>query len=120
MSMNIVALTGRLGADPETKYFDSGSVKVRISLAVDKYIKGEKATHWFDVEAWAKNAETLASYAKKGDAIGISGSLETNTYSKDGQNIKRTFIHADRIELLSPPPNGGKETTSSDTEEPDF
>lgn len=123
MSINIVALTGRLGADPTTRNFDSGAVKVSLSLAVDKYVKGEKETHWFEIEVWGKPAETLASYGKKGKLIGITGTLETETYATDGGKRKRVYIRAERVELLSSSETIGSNqqaTTAGVKEAPDF
>ena len=123
MSINVVTLTGRLGADPASRNFDSGALKVSLSLAVDKYIKkGEKETHWFDVEAWGKPAETLASYGKKGKLIGITGTLESETYEKVDGKRKRVFIRAERVELLSSSDTSASNQTSAAAanEEPDF
>lgn len=113
MSLNTVTLTGRLGSDPDVKYFESGSCKASVSLAVDEFVNGEKRTHWIPVEAWGKLAEVIANYAGKGKQIGVQGSLKADSYQdKDGNNRKRLYVRVDRIELL-----GTKETVSATSEE---
>jgi single-strand DNA-binding protein len=36
MSLNVINLVGRTGRDPDVKYFESGSVKCSVSLAVNR------------------------------------------------------------------------------------
>ncbi|NEQ21762.1 MAG: single-stranded DNA-binding protein, partial [Microcoleus sp. SIO2G3] len=36
MSLNVVNLVGRVGGDPDVKYFESGSVKCNLTLAVNR------------------------------------------------------------------------------------
>lgn len=74
-SLNVVALVGRAGSDPEIKFFESGACKASLSIAVEEYIRGEKQTFWIPIEAWAKNAQIIADYITKGKQIGIQGSL---------------------------------------------
>lgn len=113
MSLNTVTLTGRVGNDPEIKYFESGSCKASVSLAVDEFINGEKRTNWIPIEAWGKTAEIIANHTSKGKQIGIQGSLKADSYQdKEGNNRKRLYVRVDRIELL-----GSKETVSSTSEE---
>ncbi len=105
--MNTVNLIGRAGKDPEIKYFESGSVKTSISMAVDRYNgkDKEKTTDWFDLEAWGKTAEILGEYVKKGNQFGITGNLEFQTWEKDGEKRSKVIIKIDRLDLLG---NGGK------------
>ncbi|MFM6395356.1 MAG: single-stranded DNA-binding protein, partial [Planktothrix sp.] len=42
MSINCVILTGRVGQDPEIKYFESGKTICYLSLAVSKRKRDEK------------------------------------------------------------------------------
>ena len=58
--MNTTCLTGRLGNNPELKYFDSGKVKASFSIAVKGKKKDE--AHWINIEAWDKTAELSKLY----------------------------------------------------------
>lgn len=107
MSINSVTLIGRLGKDPEMKYFDSGTVQTTLTLAVDR-IMGEgkqKKTDWFDVKAWAKTAEVLGEYAKKGKQIAVQGHLEKEEWTdkETEQKRSRIWVVADRVQLLGDP-----------------
>jgi single-strand DNA-binding protein len=96
--MNIVCLIGRIGQDPELKYFESGKVNVKFTLAV----KGKKKddTVWLNIEAWDKTAELIGEYFKKGSQIGIQGRLQVDTWEKDGEKKSKTVIIAEQIDFL--------------------
>mmetsp|Transcript_95 Transcript_95/g.76 ORF Transcript_95/g.76 Transcript_95/m.76 type:complete len:273 (+) Transcript_95:1-819(+) len=90
--MNTVNLVGRVGQDPEPRYFDDGKVVVNIGLAVKrKYhpierkvmnVKyGEEETDWFNLEIWGQTAEYVSSYVKKGARIGITGGLQIDAWT---------------------------------------
>ena len=62
---NSVHLTGRIGSDPEPRYFDDGKVVVNLSLAtrrkyhsmersVQKIEWGEEETDWYGLEIWVR------------------------------------------------------------------
>lgn len=78
-------LIGNLGRDPEIKQTTSGDKYARFSVAINKTVKGEKVTRWFDVSCWdQKKIEVLEMYARKGTKLYVEGDLETRTYMKDG------------------------------------
>jgi single-strand DNA-binding protein len=101
MSINVVHLVGRAGRDPETKYFDSGSVKTTFSLAVNR-MKRDDPPDWFEIEVWGKTAEVAANYVKKGSLIGIKGSLALDTWTDRNSNTPRSkpVIRVEKLDLL--------------------
>lgn len=102
--MNIVTLIGRNTKELEAKSLPSGSRVVNFCIAVDRKTKEEKATDFIDCVAWGKTAELLTQYVKKGDRIGVVGSITTRTYQdRDGHNRKSVEILVDRVEFLSSP-----------------
>jgi len=102
MTLNAVYLVGRVGRDPEVKYFESGSVKCRFSLAVNRPTKN-KETDWFELEVWGKTAEVAANYVRKGSQIGIEGSLRMDAWSDRTTGVNRSapIIRVDKLDLLS-------------------
>ncbi|NCO74934.1 MAG: single-stranded DNA-binding protein [Cyanobacteria bacterium] len=102
MTLNIVHLVGRTGTDPEIRYFDSGKVKCRLTLAVNRMNKKEDKPDWFELEIWGKTAEVAANYAKKGTLIGIQGSLKIDTWSdrNSGEKRSKPVINVDKLDLL--------------------
>lgn len=105
--LNTATVLGHLGADPDAKYFESGSQVSRFTLYVnEKFNKGgetEERTHRFPVEVWGKTAEFVNNYLHKGSRVAIQGSLVENTWTDEGgQHHSRVIIKANRIENLTP------------------
>lgn len=101
MNLNVIHLIGRVGRDPEVKYFDSGKVKCTLTIAVNR-IKKDEPPDWFDLELWDKTAEIAANYVKKGSQIGIKGSLKIETWNdrNSGANRSKPIIRVDKLDLL--------------------
>lgn len=101
--INKIFLTGRAGADPEMKYFESGAVSTNISVAVEEY-KGKDTTpitHWVRLKAWSKKAEYLGSYAKKGSLLFVEGSLRVESYkNQDGETKSYTYVLVDNVKII--------------------
>lgn len=102
MSLNLVHLVGRTGTPPEIRYFESGSVKCRLTLAVNRPTKNDDQPDWFELELWGRTAEVAANYVPKGTLIGIQGSLKIDTWSdrNTGANRSKPLIKVDRLDLL--------------------
>jgi single-strand DNA-binding protein len=93
---NSVVIVGRLGQDPEIKYFESGSVKARFSVAVDRtFSKENRVTDWFSIEVWGRKAEFVGEWIKKGAMVSVTGQIEVNRYNDQAGNLKEwPFIRA--------------------------
>ncbi len=103
MSINLVILVGRVGSDPEIKYFqDSGSVVCNMPLAVKRRSRNSDQPDWFNLELWGKTAETAGNYVRKGSLIGVTGSLKFEHWQdrNSGSNRSKPVIRVDRLELL--------------------
>jgi len=102
MSLNSVALVGRCGGDPDVRYFESGSVKCSLTLAVNRHTRNSNEPDWFNVELWGKTAEVAANYVRKGSLIGISGALKFDHWQDRSTGVERSkpVIKVDRLELL--------------------
>ena len=102
--INTVTISGRIGADPIVKYFETGSVNCEISVAVNKYDSKEQKekTTWHVCRAWGKKAEYIGEYAKSGCAVILTGSLEKDVYKdKEGKTRANSYILIDRIKILT-------------------
>ena len=72
--MQTINITGRVGANAETR--DAGSGKVtNFNCAVDQFNNGVKSTNWFRVAIWGQRGEKLAQYITKGEKVAVSGEL---------------------------------------------
>lgn len=101
--LNVVTLTGNTGENAELKYFESGSVKGRQTLAVRK---SKTETNWFNLEMWGNNAETASRYAPKGKQIAVKGSLLIDQWEDKSTGAERRSpkVKVSQLTLL----NGGR------------
>ena len=67
-------VTGRLGADPETKQVRDTTV-TELRIASNNPGGRDRGTTWVKVSVWGKHGEVIAQYKRKGDFIAVSGSL---------------------------------------------
>lgn len=101
--MNKVFLIGNLTRDPELTE-TSGGIKIcRFAIAVNRRNAGGEATDFYNCTAWRGLGETVARFARKGNKVAVSGSIELRNY-EDSQGIKRTGIDiiAQDVEFLTP------------------
>ena len=91
--MNNVSLIGRLTADAELKYTQTGTAYTRFSIAVDRPAKqgSEKQADFINIVAWNKTAEFICKYFRKGQRIALTGSIRTGSYTDSSGNKRNTF-----------------------------
>jgi single-strand DNA-binding protein len=87
---------GRLGGDPEIRYFESGKSVVNFRIAINqpgaKRDDG-KEPDWFKVEAWNELATEMADALKKGDLVEVIGRVKTETYkNRQGEDVTSLCI----------------------------
>ena len=116
--MNSIQLIGYLGADPDTRSFESGSRLSQFTLYVneryrDKDKQPQERVHRFPVEAWGPTADYIANYLKKGSRVSVSGKLIEKTWQEGKQNRSRVVVQAQSVENLTPR-SQAEETDSSD------
>ncbi len=100
---NLVVLTGRLTADPELKTTANGIPVTTFSIAVDRrYRSGEeRQTDFINIVAWRQSAEFITKYFKKGNMIGIEGSIQTRRYQdKNGNNRTAFEVVASNVQFV--------------------
>ena len=106
VGINKVILVGRLGKDPEVKYFTSGDAVCNFSIATSESWKdkntGEKKekTEWHRIVAFRKLAEICGQYLSKGSQIYLEGKLQTRSYEQGGSTRYVTEIVADQVQFL--------------------
>src|SRR5689334_9060050 len=112
--INKVILVGHLGQDPEVKYMPSGSAVANVSIATTESWKdkttGEKQdrTEWHKVVFYARLAEIVGEYLRKGSQIYVEGRLQTRKWQdKNGQDRYTTEIIAAEMQMLGGKGGGG-------------
>ena len=91
--MNKAMLVGRLTKDPEIKMTSNQTKFCQFTLAVDRRFKdanGQRQADFINCLAWRQTAEFIVKYFKKGNKIGVVGSIQTRSY--DDQNGQKRFI----------------------------
>ncbi len=78
--INQATIVGRVGKDPELRYFESGSSMATFSVAVNRPTKN-KETDWFDIKLWGKSAEIAGEYVRKGSLVGIIGQVDFDSWN---------------------------------------
>jgi single-strand DNA-binding protein len=89
-------IQGRVGQDPELKYFQSGTCKVQLSLAVNRLgVKRDDPNapppDWYKAEFWGPDAEEVTNAISKGDLLQVTGRIRSETWT-DGNGVARTDV----------------------------
>jgi single-strand DNA-binding protein len=107
-SVNKVILLGNVGKDPEFKMLPSGQGVANFSIATtenykDKSGERQEKTEWHNLVAYARVAEIIRDYVKKGSKLYVEGRLTTRSWDdKDsGKKVYRTEIVISDLSLLS-------------------
>ena len=104
MSENSITLVGRLTADPELKFTNSGKAVVKFTIAVDRRWQNKQTKEWetkasfFNVQVWDKLAEHVASSINKGHRVIVTGVMEQRTWETDSGEKRSIFeVTADAV-----------------------
>ena len=92
--MNKVELVGRLTKDPEVKLTSNQTQFCNFTIAVDRRFKdanGQRQADFINCVAWRQTAVFIQKYFRKGNRIGLVGSIQTRTYD-DQQSGQKRYI----------------------------
>lgn len=92
--LNVVAIMGRLVADPELKTTPAGINVCAFRIACDRSFvqQGQqRQADFIDVVAWRHNADFLCKHFAKGSMVAVQGRLQTRQY-QDRNGNKRTAV----------------------------
>nr|DAO22016.1 MAG TPA: Single strand binding protein [Caudoviricetes sp.] len=92
--LNVVAIMGRLVADPELRTTQNGTKVTTFRIACDRsFVKQgeERQADFVDVVAWQQSAELVCKYFQKGGLIAVDGSLQSRNY-QDRNGNSRTAV----------------------------
>lgn len=104
--MNKVMLVARLCRDPEVRYpqGENASAIARFSVAVNRHFKNNEGNYdadFINCVAFGKTAEFIEKYFKKGMAIGISGRIQTGSYTnKDSVKVYTNDVVVEEAEFV--------------------
>ena len=99
--LNVVAIMGRLVADPELRTTQSGTKVTTFRIACDRsFVKQgeERQADFVDVVAWQQSAEFVCKYFQKGGLIAVDGSLQSRNYQdRNGNSCTAVEVVAQHI-----------------------
>lgn len=99
--LNVVAIMGRLVADPELRTTTQGHSVCSFRIACDRsYVQQgqERQADFIDIVAWRQQADFVSKYFRKGSMIAVDGSLQTRNYQdKNGNNRTAVEVVANNI-----------------------
>jgi len=119
-SVNRIILVGNAGADPEVRETPSGVAVAHVSLATNRaYTQDgelQRRTEWHRLTFWARSADTVEKYVRKGTRLYVEGRVEYGSYARDGVTIPTTDIIVQDFVFLDPSlaGNGHLEEDSED------
>ena len=118
--MNKVQIVGRLTRDPDVRYStgEKATATARFSVAVNRRFKNAEGNYdadFISCIAFGQSAEFIEKYFKKGMAIGLTGRIQTGSYTnKDGNKVYTTDVVVEETEFVESKSasNGGDNFTS--------
>lgn len=113
--LNVVAIMGRLVADPELRTTPAGVNVCQFRIACDRNFarQGEqRQADFVDIVAWRAQADFVCKYFSKGSLIAINGRIQTRNYQdKNGNNRTAFAVVAENINF------GGSKGTNKQVDE---
>ena len=111
MAINVVAISGNVGADPVIRTTGNGKSICNFSICSNKSrnVEGtwEDVPHWFDVVFFGKICNVIERHVHKGAKVAIRGELSQNRWeTRDGQKRSKVEIIGHDIEFLNRSNNG--------------
>ncbi|MGB6133769.1 MAG: single-stranded DNA-binding protein [Acidobacteriaceae bacterium] len=108
-SVNKVFLLGNVGKDPEIRATGGGTTVATFSIATTERSKDQQGnwqdrTEWHNIVAYARLAEIVRDYVKKGSKLFVEGRITTRNWDDKehpGRKVYRTEIIVSDLSLLS-------------------
>lgn len=95
--MNRVEIIGRLTKDPDCRYSNDLCVS-KFTVAIDRK---KDDVDYVPCVAFGKTGELVEKHIKKGQQVGVCGSIKTGSYTnKEGKKVYTTEVIADSITFI--------------------
>lgn len=119
--LNKTIVIGRLTRDTELRYTQSGKAVCSGTVANNKKYGDDKEKVLFlDFTVWEKRGEALNKHLKKGDAVLLEGSLETQKWTdkESGKERSKVVLVVQNWEFL-PRSKESEDTAEEKVSEPE-
>ena len=103
-NLNSILIEGNLVRDPLFRSTPKGTPVCTFSLASNRFFRQEsgleKEVSFFEIETWAKLAETCSNLGKKGRGVRVVGRLKQDRWTgTDGKPRSKISIVAEHVEF---------------------
>ena len=103
-NLNSILIEGNLVRDPLLRSTPKGIPVCTFTLASHRFLKQdsgfEEEVSFFDVETWAKLAESCSNRGRKGRGVRVVGRLKQDRWNgSDGKTHTRVAIVAEHVEF---------------------
>lgn len=117
-NLNSIIIEGNLTRDPDYKTTPKGTPVCTFPVASNRFYKKDdeqqKEVSFFNVETWAKIADSCSEYLSKGRGVRVVGRLKQDRWvGQDGKNRERVKIVAEHVEFKPVFMKNGKSGDSS-------
>jgi single-strand DNA-binding protein len=103
-NLNSILIEGNMVREPQYRTTPKGTPVCTFSLASNRFFRQdngyEKEVSFFDVETWAKLADTCNNMGRKGRGVRVVGRLKQDRWTgSDGKPRSRIAIVAEHVEF---------------------
>jgi single-strand DNA-binding protein len=105
--VNRVILVGNVGSDPDVRRTASGTPVAHLSLATNRRFQrngeAQERTDWHRLTFWARSAEIVERYVRRGARLYVEGRVEYGSYERDGQSVPTADVIVHDFMFLDAP-----------------
>lgn len=88
--MNTLNIICRLTREPETSFTPSGKAVANFGIAYDMGFGDNKRACFLDCKLWGDRGENFVKFVKKGHQVGLTGSLDMESWEDKTTQKQRT------------------------------
>lgn len=119
MNINNITIAGRLVNDPEMSTIgEKNTAKAEFKVAVSRIGQKDK-TDFIPVVVFGTQAENCKKYLIKGQEVGVTGSLQIDTWKKDDKWYSKAYVFADSVQFGAKPNGSNSAEAPVDAGEPE-
>lgn len=111
MALPTISEIGRVTADTELRYTNSGKAVASTRLAFNRSRKNDQTGQWetvntffVDATTWEHAAERASQTLMKGTKVFVTGELETQSWEQDGAKRSKPSLNVRRFEVIPTEP----------------
>jgi single-strand DNA-binding protein len=98
---------GRLGSDPEIRYFEGGKCVANANIGIN-WLSNKDQADWIKLEVWGEPAQQFADACRKGYQVHVAGRVKTDRWTDRGTGEEKMQLccGVESWKVLSKPQGG--------------